>query len=109
MILRQTGYLLLLFLLASLARVNAQSELPDEIFSRTLLIRGGNEMATAFKLDKGGLMYLVTTRHVCESLPLKGGVIQVWHGSWIDLKTVRTIFPAVKDVNRRIRPESKYE
>jgi hypothetical protein len=102
MILRQTGYLLLLFLLTSLALVNAQSELPDEIFSRTLLIRGGNEMATAFKFYHGGRMYLVTTRHVCESLPLKGGVIQVWHGSWIDLKTVRTIFPAVKDVDLAI-------
>lgn len=93
---------MLLFLLASFARVEAQYELPDEIFSRTLLVRSGNDMATAFKFDQDGRRYLVTTRHVCKNLPLKNAVIQVWHGSWIDLQTVRTIFPAVKDVDLAI-------
>jgi hypothetical protein len=102
MIRRQARWLLPLFLLASFIYVEGQSELPDEIFSRTLLVRSGNELATAFMFDQGGHMYLVTTRHVCKSLPLKNAVIQVWHGSWIELKTVRTIFPSVADVDLAI-------
>ncbi len=66
---------------------HAQYELPDEIFARTLLIRAGNEMATAFKFDHGGRIYLVTTRHLGETLPLRNAVVQEWHGSWIDLQT----------------------
>jgi hypothetical protein len=102
MIRRQAGWLLPLFLLASFIYVEGQSELPDEIFSRTLLVRSGNELATAFKFDQGGHMYLVTTRHVCKSLPLKNAVIQVWHGSWIDLQTINTLLPASKNVDLAI-------
>jgi hypothetical protein len=99
MIRRRARWLLPIFLLASFTYVEGQYELPDEIFSRTLLVRSGNELATAFKFDHGGHMYLVTTRHLCKSLPLKNAVLQVWHGSWIELKTVRTIFPSVADVD----------
>ena len=54
----------LLFTVALLARgAYAQYEVPDEIFFRTLLIRSGNEQATAFKFDQNRWIYLVTTRH----------------------------------------------
>lgn len=102
MIRHQTRWLLLLFLLASFPNVEGQLELPDEIFSRTLLVRRGNVLATAFRFEHGGRVYLVTTRHVCKNLPLKNAVIQVWHGSWIDLETMRTIFPSVADVDLAI-------
>jgi hypothetical protein len=104
---RHAQGLLLLFVLASLTcRAHAQYELPNEIFQRTILIRSGNEQATAFKFDQGGRIYLVTTRHFGKHLPLKNAVIQVWHNrmgsdlqSWSELPTVRTLFPAAKDVN----------
>ena len=81
---------------------HAQYELPDEIFARTLLIRAGNEMATAFKFDHGGRIYLVTTRHLGETLPLRNAVVQEWHGSWIDLQTDQVLLPASKDVDLAI-------
>jgi hypothetical protein len=59
-------------------------------------------MATAFKFDRGGRIYLVTTRHLGKSLPLKNAVVQVWHGSWIDLPTTQTFFPASEDVDLSI-------
>ena len=59
---RQTKRSLLLFVLASLTSARAQYEVPSEIFQKTLLIRSGDEQATALKLDKGGRIYLVTTR-----------------------------------------------
>ncbi len=90
---------LLLFALASFGIARAQYELPDEIFQRTLLVRSGNDLSTAFKFDQGGRMYLVTTRRLARNLPLKGAVVQVWHGNWIDLPTLRTLFPASKDVD----------
>lgn len=86
-------------LLALSAWAHAQYELPDEIFARTLLIRSGNEMATALKFDHGGRIYLVTTRHLGATLPLRNAVVQVWHGSWIDLQTQRVLFPASKNVD----------
>ncbi|MGD0759812.1 MAG: hypothetical protein ABR921_12975 [Candidatus Sulfotelmatobacter sp.] len=59
-------------------------------------------MATAFKFDQGGRVYLVTTRHFGKNLPLNNALIQVWHGQWNDLQTVRTFFPASKDVDLAI-------
>ena len=78
---------------------HAQYELPDEIFARTLLIRSGNEMATALKFDHGGRIYLVTTRHLGATLPMRSAVVQVWHGSWIDLQTNRVLLPASMNVD----------
>jgi hypothetical protein len=91
--------LLLLFAVASLSLAHAQDEFPDEIFRRTLLIRSGSELSTAFRFDQGGRIYLVTTRHLVKNLPLKNAVVQVWHGSWTDLQTVRTLFPGSKDID----------
>ncbi len=100
---RRTKRSLLLFVLASWTWARAQHELPNEIFQRTLLIRSGNEQATALKLDQGGRIYLVTTRRLGNHLPLSNAVVQVWHNqAWSDLQTVRTIFPASKDVDLAI-------
>ena len=85
-----------------LTLAHAQYELPDEIFARTLLIRSGNEMATAFKFDHGGRIYLVTTRHLGETLPQRNAAVQVWHGSWVDLHTDQILLPASKDVDLAI-------
>lgn len=97
---RQTKRSLLLFVLASLTCAHAQYEVPNEIFQRTLLIRSGDEQATALKFDQGGRIYLVTTRRLGRHLPLNNAVVQVWHDqTWADLHTVRTILPASKDVD----------
>jgi hypothetical protein len=94
--------ILLLLTLVPLNLSHAQYELPEEIFHRTLLIRSGDELSTAFKFDQGNRVYLVSARHLAKNLPLRNAVVQVWHGSWIDLQTVRTLFPASSDVNLAI-------
>ena len=94
--------LILFFVFSWLTCAHAQYELPSEIFARTLLIHSGSEMATAFKFDHDGRMYLVTTRHLGKTLPPRNAVVQVWHGSWVDLQTTHTIFPAAKDVDLAI-------
>jgi hypothetical protein len=99
MLSRQSAKLLFLFILASIAQARAQYELPDEIFERTLLIRSGDEMATAFKFDQAGRIYLVTTRQIAKDLPPSNAIVQVWHGKWIDYPTALTLFPASKDVD----------
>lgn len=105
---RPTKRALLLFVLASWTWAHAQHELPNEIFQRTLLIRSGNEEATALKLDQGRRIYLVTTRRLGSHLPLNNAVVQVWHNhAWSDLQTVRTIFPASKDVDLAILETSE--
>lgn len=90
------------FVFAWLTCAYAQYELPNEIFARTLLIRSGNEMATAFKFDHDGRIYLVTTKHLGKTLPLRNAVVQVWHGSWIDLQTTQTLLAASKETDLAI-------
>lgn len=103
MLRRHTKTLLLVFILTSLASLHAQYEVPDEIFQRTLLIRSGKQEATAFKFDQAGRIYLVTTRHFGKNLALTNAVVQVWHDQvWSDIPTVRTLFPASKDVDLAI-------
>jgi len=101
---------LLLFVLASSTWAHAQHEVPNEIFQRILLIRAGNEQATALKLDQGGRIYLVTTRRLGRHLRLNNAVVQVWHDrnqTWSDLQTVRTILPASEDVDLAILETSE--
>jgi hypothetical protein len=88
------------FLLVSLAQACAQYELPNEIFERTLLIRSDKVMATAFKFDVSGRIYLVTTRRLASQLPLKNAIVQVWRSDkWNDLQTKRTFFPTNQAVD----------
>jgi len=108
MLRRQTKTLLLVFVLVSLTSAHAQYEVPDEIFQRTLLIRSGNKQATAFKFDQGGRIYLVTTRYFGRNLALNNATVQVWHNQvWSDTPTVRTLFPASKDVDLAILETSE--
>lgn len=93
---------LLIFFLAVLTHAYAQYELPDEVFRRTILIRNGDEMATAFKFDQDGRVFLVTTRFVARNLPSRNATVQVWHGSWTDLPILHTVFPSSKDVDLAI-------
>ena len=94
---------LLLALLSSTPSARAQYEIPDEIFRRTLLIRHGDQQATAFKFDQGGRIYLITTRHFGKSLPPGKGSLQVWHNqTWNELRTLRTLFPSSKEVDLAI-------
>ena len=100
---RQPKWWLLLIVVTASSSAHAQYEVPDEIFQRTLLIRSGKEQATAFKFDQGGTIYLVTTRNFGKNLPLTNAVVEVWHNqTWNELQTVRTLFPAPKDVNLAI-------
>jgi hypothetical protein len=100
---RQPQKSLLLFVIAASTWAQAQYEVPNEIFQPTLLIRSGNEQATALKVDQGGRIYLVTTRRLGRRLPLNNAVVQVWHDqTWSDLQTVRTILPSSNDVDLAI-------
>jgi hypothetical protein len=100
---RQAEILLLLIVLVPFKTAHAQYELPDEVFRRTIFIRSGNAEATAFRFDQAGRIYLVTTGHFGKSLPLTNAVVQVWHNqAWNDLRTVRTLFPANKEVDLAI-------
>lgn len=100
---RQTERSLLFLVLVSSTWAYAQFEVPNEIFQRTLLIRSGNDQATALKFDQGGRIYLITTRDLGKHLPMNNAVVQVWHDqTWNDLRTVRTILPASKDVDLAI-------
>ena len=97
-----------MFVLASLTSAHAQYEVPDEIFQRTLLIRSGTKQATAFKFEQGGRIYLVTTRYFGKNLSLTNAVVQVWHNQvWSDIPTLRTLFPASKEVDLAILETSE--
>jgi hypothetical protein len=103
MLSRRNKWLVLAFILAPLISSHAQYELPNEIFERTILIRNGKEMSTAFKFDQGGRIYLVTTRHLVKGLPIRNAVVQVFHDqSWTDLQTLRILFPDPNDVDLAI-------
>jgi hypothetical protein len=57
----------------------AQDAVPAEILSRTVLMKAGDTVGTAFAIDYEGLLYLVTARHVVAGLPETKAIIQV-HG-----------------------------
>lgn len=91
---------LLLFAVVSLTCAHAQFEIPDEMFQRTLAIRSGSQIATAFKFALGDQVYLVTTRHFGRNLPKSKARIDVWHDrAWHQLQTEHTYFPGSKDVD----------
>jgi hypothetical protein len=80
--------------------LTAQEAVPVEMLQRTIFIKFGNESGTGFTVDYKGKVYLVTARHVASGVPLEGAVIQVFQqGQWKDYHTVRTLFPAVQDVD----------
>lgn len=99
----------LFFWLSFVPALRGQDAVPNEILARTFFVRAG-EAGTAFAVDHGGKVYLVTARHVAAGLPTKGATIQVWQKDhWSDYHTIRTLFPpsanvdiAVFETNERI-------
>ena len=71
-----------------------QDAVPGEMLGRTLPIKVGDTYGTAFALDYGGKLYIVTARHVVAGLPPGKATIQVRKSNnWIDINTVKTLFP----------------
>jgi S1-C subfamily serine protease len=80
--------------------VRAQDAVPVEILNRTLLIKVGNTFGTAFVIDYEGKLYIVTARHVVAGLPEMKATIQIQRSNqWLNINTVRTLFPKSKDVD----------
>jgi S1-C subfamily serine protease len=87
------------FLSVSLALMG-QEGVPVEILQRTMLVKVGSTTGTAFVIDHGGKMYLVTARHLMAGLPTEGAVIQInQQNQWRDYHTTRTLFPSSADVD----------
>jgi S1-C subfamily serine protease len=75
--------------------VLAQDAVPAEILSHTRLIKAGDVEGTAFSIDHGGRLYLVTARHLVAGLPESNATIQIRQADeWKDYHTVRTLFPS---------------
>ena len=69
--------------------------MPAEMLSRTVYIKAGEVMGSAFTIDYQGKMYLVTARHVIASLPMRDAIIQIrQQGEWKNYYTIKTIFPS---------------
>jgi hypothetical protein len=70
------------------------------MLQRTLFIKAGREVGTAFTIDYQGNLYLVTAKHVVVGLPGSNATIQIRRGSkWEDVHTVKTLFPPSDDVD----------
>jgi len=92
----------LTFLLLALSTLGAmaQDAVPGEILQRTLLIKAGDTVGTAFTIDYQGKIYLLTAKHVVASLSAEKAIVQVWRSNaWQDLQTVRTLYPSSGDVD----------
>ena len=80
--------------------VLAQDAVPREILERTIFIKVGNVTGTAFRVDYGGKVYLVTARHVAAGLPEDNATIQVRRDNkWEDFHTIKTLFPPSNDAD----------
>lgn len=72
----------------------AQDAVPTDILYRTVPIVAGDGAGTGFFVDSQEKLYLVTARHVVNSLPICNGHVLVWFdGQWKQLAAVRTLFP----------------
>jgi hypothetical protein len=77
-----------------------QDAVPTEMLLRTFFIKVGNATGTAFSIEYGGKIYLVTARHVATGLPEDNAVIQLRQDNqWKDFHTVKTIFPSSGDAD----------
>jgi Trypsin-like peptidase domain len=95
---RGTSLVVMGLFLSSLAA--AQDAVPSEILNRTLMIKVGNKVGTSFVIDYQGKAYLITARHIAAGLPERNATIQLNRSNtWMDIKTVRTIFPVSNDVD----------
>src|ERR1035437_9514469 len=88
--------------------VRAQDAVPVEILNRTLLIKVGNTFGTAFVIDYEGKLYIVTARHVVAGLPEMKATIQIQRSNqWLNINTVRTLFPKSRSEERRVGKECR--
>ena len=58
-------------------RVEGQSMVTSNVIQRVFKIRRGESQGTAFTIDRAGRQYLVTARHVIESVSV--GSLSIWH------------------------------
>ena len=58
-------------------RVEGQSMVTKNVIQRVFKIRRGESQGTAFTIDRAGRQYLVTARHVIESVSV--GSLSIWH------------------------------
>lgn len=80
--------------------VHAQDGVPIGILKRTVNIKSGTIQGTGFFINHGGKVYLITARHVVSGVSEKKAILQVKRlGQWVNLQTVRTLFPSVSDVD----------
>jgi len=94
-----TAFMVALWL-SLISTVMAQDAVPEEILQRTVLIKVGNSVGTAFSIDYEGKLYLVTAKHVVSGLPESNATIQVRRGDrWDDVHTVKTLFPPSSNVD----------
>jgi S1-C subfamily serine protease len=85
--------LLVVLLMGSFA-AQAQDGVPIEMLDRTLLIRHGDSIGTAFEIERHHKKFLVTARHVVAGLPETDATLQVMRNDkWVDYATIRTLFP----------------
>ncbi len=86
--------------LALVSAAIAQYGVPREALQCTLPIRVGDKSGTAFLINYLGKMYIVTARHVVAGVPESKAIIQTKRSNkWVDVSTVKTLFPASKDVD----------
>jgi S1-C subfamily serine protease len=73
----------------------AQDAVPVEILQRTLYIKVGDVVGTAFKVDYKGRVFLITARHVVSGLAATESTIQVQRtGAWQDFKIRKKLLPS---------------
>ncbi|SRR5579871_742578 len=82
--------------------MGAQDAVPNEILSRTWLIRNTatNKFGTGFVVDHKGTAFLVTARHMVEGLPTTKATIDIWQeNTWKTVQTIKTLFPKSNQVD----------
>jgi hypothetical protein len=64
-----------------------QGQIQNNALLRVFMLRVGNFTGSGFTLERGGKQYLITAKHLVNSLPQKGATIEVYGAaSWEDLK-----------------------
>lgn len=68
----------------------AQAQVPSEVLLRVLYMRVPNKTGSAFILNRNGRQYLVTAKHMVESLPRRNAEVEFyrysgWHKSRVNI------------------------
>jgi len=62
--------------------IRSRAMVPNKILQRVFFVRVGNGAGTAFALESSGRQYLVTARHVVESLQIPGPLQVFRNNAW---------------------------